>query len=268
MPQKTYLMISGDKKIKKMHLLIAFVATYFAIWLPDIHGVLGMENVKISSTLVFGTLNGLLLGPVYGAIVSLAAISVYRIVHVDMLLNNPFYLISPLFLASASLVAGLAIAGNKKKAVILPCLLIAAWFATGVGREVFYYPWLHILSIVFFLTFTRIENKISFFSKNKGYLYLFACSLLAVSTDHLAGSLSALFIFDLGSSMYKEVIFIYPLERILIATISALIFYAFIVWINLLKANASVLDEREEHNVKDVMDYINSEVKDIIEKEK
>jgi hypothetical protein len=34
--------------------------------------------------------------------------------------------------------------------------------------------------------------------------------MLAVSTDHLAGSLSALFIFDLGSSMYKEVIFVYP----------------------------------------------------------
>lgn len=68
--------------------------------------------------------------------------------------------------------------------------------------------------------------------------------------------------------MYKDVIFIYPLERILIAIISALIFYAFIVWINLLKANASMLNEKEEHNVKDVMDYINREVKDIIEKEK
>ncbi|ODV50305.1 hypothetical protein C7960_0892 [Methanohalophilus euhalobius] len=268
MLQKTYSMISGDKKIRKLHLLVAFVATYFAIWFPDIQGVLGMENVKISSTLIFGTLNGLLLGPVYGAIVSLAAISVHRIVHVDMLLNNPFYLISPLFIASASLVAGLAITGKKKRAIILPCLLIAIWFATGVGREVFYYPWLHVLSIVFFLTFTRIENKISFFSKNKGYLYLFACSLLAVSTDHLAGSLSALFISDFGSSMYKDVIFIYPLERILIAIISALIFYAFIVWINLLKANASMLNEKEEHNVKDVMDYINREVKDIIEKEK
>ncbi|MFW5987578.1 MAG: hypothetical protein ACOCPU_05120, partial [Methanohalophilus sp.] len=164
--------------------------------------------------------------------------------------------------------AGLAITGGKKKAVILPSLLIAAWFATSTGREVFYYPWLHILSIIFFLNFTRIENKISIISKNKGYLYLFACSLLAVSTDHLAGSLSALFIFDLGSSIYKEVIFVYPLERVLIATLSALIFYAFIVWINLLKANASVLNEKEEHNVKDVMDYINSEVKDIIENEK
>lgn len=163
MLQKTYSMISGDKKIRKLHLLVAFVATYFAIWFPDIQGVLGMENVKISSTLIFGTLNGLLLGPVYGAIVSLAAISVHRIVHVDMLLNNPFYLISPLFIASASLVAGLAITGKKKRAIILPCLLIAVWFATGVGREVFYYPWLHVLSIVFFLTFTRIENKISFF---------------------------------------------------------------------------------------------------------
>jgi len=251
------------RNLTLLYLLSAIVATYFASWLPDFENLIGIENARISSVVSFGALNGFLLGPFWGAIASFAGI----MAHVIIKNQSPdmFHLLTPFFVAMASVVTGLCITKREKAAMILFSILIIGWYITPIGREVYYYPWFHIITFGSFIIF---HHK---YHSRTGNVYTFAfllfTTLIAILADHLAGSITAVILFDLPPQMFASVVTIYPIERITLAFAAAAIVYLLIIALqSTLMESETFQDKIEEAKMDELLSYVDN-VKDIIDKE-
>ena len=241
--------------------------TYFASWLPDFNNVFGMEGIRISSVAAFGPLNGMLLGPYWGAAVSFFGILMHVLTR-DLSNIDTFSMITPIFVMLSSIVAGLIVSKKEKFALAIYSSLIILWYVFDVGREAYYFPWFHIAVLVLFVTFNiKCNDKI----KNANaytLIFLFLTSLVAILTDQLAGSISALVIFDLPAELFESVVYIYPVERIILAFVSALIMFMLTVFLHNILAESDEIDYEIEHIKTDILlDYAKNDVKPLLEKE-
>jgi len=251
------------RNLTLLYLISAIVATYFASWLPDFENLIGIEDARISSVVSFGALNGFLLGPFWGAIASFAGI----MAHVFIRNQSPdmFHLLTPFFVAIASVITGLCITKREKAAMALFSILILGWYITPIGREVYYYPWFHILVLGGFILF---HHK---YRNRTGNVYTFTfilfTTLIAILADHLAGSITATILFDLPPQMFASVVTIYPIERITLAFAAAAIVYLLIIALQTtLMESETFQDKVEEKKMDELFSYVD-DVKDIIDKE-
>ncbi|ABE52872.1 hypothetical protein [Methanococcoides burtonii] len=251
------------RELTLLYLLSAIVATYFASWFPDFENLIGIEGARISSVVSFGALNGFLLGPLWGAIASFTGI----MAHVFVRSHTPdmFHLLTPFFVAMASVVTGLCITKREKAAMILFSILILGWYITPLGREVFYYPWFHIIVLGSFVLF---HHK---YHDKRGNFYTFAfllfSTLIAILADHLAGSITAAILYDITPQMFTSVIAIYPIERITLAFAAAAIVYLLIIALqSTLMESETFQNKIEEAKRNELLSYIDN-VKDIINKD-
>lgn len=210
----------------------------YSFWLPDFTGI-GNQDIKISSTAAFGPLNGILLGPYWGAAVSLSVGLLHHLLY-NPGSDNTFVMLTPFFLMISSFVAGSIVRKKIKNAVSIYFVLIISWYLFETGRDAYLLPWFDILAIIVFLIFYR-TFKFKFKDKvTSSSIYTFVClflvSLVAVLSDQMTGSIVALIVLDLPAQMYNEVILIYPVERMLLAFLGALV--AFIV----LKLEYSIIE--------------------------
>lgn len=259
-----------NRKILVLYLIFALAITYFASWLPDFVNVMGMDGARISSVGAFGPLNGMLLGPYMGAAVSFFGIMAHVTTHFfnqKMADTNTFLFFTPLFVMLSSIVAGLIVTKKEKVALVIYSSLIFLWYLFDTGREAYYYPWFHLVVLVLFVIFYKKYNDRV---KNVGMhtlILLFFISLLAVLSDHMAGSITALVLFDLPAEIFNSVIFIYPIERIILAIAAALVMFmlAFVLQ-NILMESDIIDDEIENVKMNAISDYINHDVKKILDK--
>ncbi len=257
-----------NPQIRNLLVITALIITFFAAWLPDFEFILGIEQGRISSMLAFGTFNGFLLGPVIGPIVTILAMLLHLPINPDYLGNNLFTILSPGFVGIASLVAGLCITGKQKIAAAIFGILLLLWFFTPIGLEAYSYIWFHVIVFAAFIVVSRdqIFKRIS--RKWQIFLFIFLTSLLAVLADHLAGSIIAAFVFNLSADLYKEVIFIYPVERLVLAFSASVFGYLIFLWAQVFSTESH--DDKEEPfvDVKEMIDYIETDVKAILQKNK
>ena len=258
----------GNQKIRIIYVTAAFMITYFASWLPDFNNVFGIEGARISSVAAFGPLNGMLLGPYWGATVSFFGILAHVLTR-DISNIDAFSMVTPIFVMLSSIVAGLIVSKREKIALAIYSSLIILWYAFDVGRDAYYFPWFHIVALVLFVTFNvKCNDKI----KNANVytlVFLFLTSIVAILTDQLAGSISALVIFDLPAEMFKSVVYIYPIERITLAFISALIMFMLTLFLHNILAESEEIDHEIEHIKTDILlDYAINDVKPLLEREK
>lgn len=257
----------GNQKIRGIYLIAALMITYFASWLPDFNNVFGMEGIRISSVAAFGPLNGMLLGPYWGAIVSFFGILAHVLTR-DLSNIDTFSMVTPIFVMLSSIVAGLIVSKREKLALAIYSSLILLWYVFDVGRDAYYFPWFHITVLVLFIAFNvKYNNNI----KNANaytFIFLFLTSLIAILTDQLAGSISALIIFDLPAEVFESVVFIYPVERMILAFVSALIMFMLAAILHNILAESDEIDHEIEYIKNDIlMDYTKNEVKPLLEKE-
>jgi len=258
-----YNRLIKKRNLTLMYLLSAIVATYFASWLPDFENLIGIEGARISSVVSFGALNGFLLGPFWGAIASFAGI----IGHVIIRDQSPdmFHLLTPFFVAMASVVTGLCISKREKAAMVLFSILILGWYITPIGRELFYWPWFHILVLGGFILF---HHK---YRNRTGNAYTFAfllfTTLIAILADHLAGSITAAILFDIPPQMFASVVTIYPIERITLAFAAAAIVYLLIIALQSTLMESETFQDKVEDKKRDELFSYVDDVKDIIDKE-
>ena len=248
-------------------MIAALMITYFASWLPDFNNVFGMEGIRISSVAAFGPLNGMLLGPYWGAIVSFFGILAHVLTR-DLSNIDTFSMVTPIFVMLSSIVAGLIVSNREKLALAIYSSLILLWYVFDVGRDAYYFPWFHITVLVLFITFNvKYNNNI----KNANaytFIFLFLTSLIAILTDQMAGSILALVIFDLPAEMFKSVVFIYPVERMILAFVSALIMFMLAAILHNILAESDEIDHEIEYIKNDIlMDYTKNDVKPLLEKE-
>jgi hypothetical protein len=109
-------------------------------------------------------------------------------------------------------------------------IFLILFYSHPFGLDALYYPFLHIVAIIFGLVFS---TKIAVWSTDLSDIKMLGLAVpiaafVGTLTDHLCGSTLAIWTFDLQSEIWNSVIFIYPLERIaavILITIIALPLY-------------------------------------------
>jgi len=256
-------------KLKAIYIISAVILTYFASWLPDFQNVIGIEGARISSVAAFGPLNGMLLGPYWGAAVSFTGVMAHVLIEHRAVADNTFLLISPLFVMLSSIVAGLAITRKRKAALLVYSSLIVMWYLFDTGREAYYQPWFHIVILVAFVIFHNKFQHRLMHANVYTFISLFLTSLIAILSDHMAGNITALIVFDLPASVFSSVLFIYPVERTILALAASFIMFMVVAAIQYTIMNTDIIDEEIKRARADsLLSYVQNDVKKVLEQEK
>ncbi|MDG6242885.1 MAG: hypothetical protein QCH31_00625 [Methanolobus sp.] len=255
--------------VKAIYLIFGIVLMYFSSFLPDFMDVAGLDDVRISSIVSFGTLNGMLFGPFWGSIVSVTGMLLHEAMTEGTYLSkSTFSQISPLIIALSSIVAGLVVNREHKAAKRIFLGLIVIWYLLDVGRVAFYYPWFHLLVLGCFIIFEKPILAKTATSKIYVFLALFLASLMGVLSNHMAGSIAYYLLYGLPANMYQSVIFIYPVERLILAIFPAFVVYVLIiVFKDILLSSGDIEEEIEQIRSKDLDEYIHKDVMKIIEED-
>ena len=253
-------------QVKRLYIVCAFAVMYYAVWLPDFKTVFGLHDITISSTAAFGPLNGIVLGPFWGGAVSLGALVSHRLLYHPNDANT-FMVLTPLFVMLSSVIAGLIVTKKENIALLIYSILILSWYLFDTGRTAYLQPWFHILAlIVFVISYRVVANKAASSTMYTG-VYLFLISLIAILSDHMAGSITAIITLDLPSQMFNEYLLIYPVERIILAAGGAFVAFMLIQMEQyVIEDKHIVADEVEKTRMESLQDYL-KDVKRVLDEE-
>jgi hypothetical protein len=257
------------RHLKTIYIIAAIILTYWASWLPDFENVIGIQGARISSVAALGPLNGMLLGPYFGAAVSFISIMGHHVIGDVHLADDYFQLMTPFFVMLSSFVAGLIINKKVRPALLIYSSLIVLWYFFDTGREAYLQPWFHILVLVAFLIFHNLFKNRLLHVTAYTFMSLFLTSLLAILSDHMAGNIAALVIYDLPASIFESVLFIYPIERTVLALAASFIMFMLVATIQLSLMNSYIIeDDIERAKMDSILGYVEKDVKKALEKEK
>lgn len=262
-PSLPKLMIKRD--VSFVYLLFGVILTYFSSYLPDLMDVIGIEGTRISSIVAFGSLNGMLYGPFWGAIISGTGLFLHEVNNTGYLSKNAFSMLSPFFIMLSSVVSGLIVNRQRKAALTIFGALIVGWYLLDVGRTAFFYPWFHIVVLAAFIFFEKNSIK-SIHSRVYIFVSLFFAALLGVLSDHMIGSIAYSYIFDLNAEAFGSVVLLYPLERIILALCAAFVaFFFFSVIKDVILSSEDIEDDFSRMRSQSMDDYLYNDVLPIID---
>ncbi len=254
--------------VKAIYILFGIILTYFSIYMPDFMNVIGMENTKISSIVSFGSLNGMLFGPFWGAIVSGAGYFLYKVTSGTYLSMSAFSVLSVFFIALSSVVSGLVVNREHKAAKGIFIALILMWYILDVGRTAYLYPWYHLLVLAGFIYFERSILMKTTTSKLYVFISLFLASLMGVLSDHMAGSIAYNLIHGLAAKEYSSVLLVYPVERTILAFFPAFLVYVLIVvFKDILLSSGDIEQDIQDKRAREMDEYLKNDVMKIIKKD-
>lgn len=181
--------------------------------------ILGATSYQFSMGSVAIHLVAILLGPVLGTLTAFVGATV------GQLLTGQGVAF-PLFIPAAigALVSALLYFSYNKVALAVMSATLLVWYAFPVGREAWYFPFMLVMAIAAIGVFGGYISKMAH-GTNEGHrsIAIFAICLSGLLCDQLAGSILAIPIFGLTADMYLAVLFIYPVERVLMAIATAVI---------------------------------------------
>lgn len=254
--------------IKLTYLVFGVVLTYFSSYLPDLAGVVGIEGTRISSIVAFGSLNGMLFGPFWGALVSGTGMFLHELNTPGYLSKNAFKMLSPFFIMLCSIVSGMIMQRQQRVVVLVYGSLLVLWLSLDVGREVYCYPWFHLVALIAFLVVGRYVTQ-SIHSKVYLFIYLFFAALLGVLSDHLAGSIAYSYIYAIPASAYSSVLMLYPIERTILALSAAFTAFFFLsVYKDIVMCSDDLKEDANRLRSNELEEYLHCEVARIVENEK
>ncbi len=254
--------------VKLIYIMFGIILTYFSIYMPDFMNVIGVEGPKISSIVSFGSLNGMLFGPFWGAIVSITGFLLYEITSGKYVAMTTFSFFSVMFIALSSVVSGLVVNREHKAAKGIFFGLIVIWYLLDVGRTAYYYPWYHLLVLGSFIYFERSILVKTTTSKIYVFISLFFASLMGVLSDHMAGSIIYYLLYDLPAKEYLSVIFVYPIERTTLAFFPAFLVYVLVVvFKDILISSGEIEDDIKEKKARDMDEYLRHDVLEIMKED-
>ena len=253
------------KNVSFIYLLFGIILTYFSSYLPDLTGVIGIDGTRISSIVAFGSLNGMLYGPIWGALISFIGLFLHELNNPGYISRDAFRMLSPFFIMLASVVSGLIVNRQQKAALSIFGALIFIWYLFPVGREAFFYPWFHIVVLIAFVAFEKNSIK-SIHSRVYIFVSLFFAALIGVLSDHLVGSIAYAYIFDLNAEMFNSVILLYPFERVVLALSAAFVaFFFFSIVKEIILSSEDIEEDFSRIRSENMDDYLYNEVLPIIE---
>lgn len=232
--------MSGFVNSKSYPWALTGIFAAFHLILSIIPAFPGVGGGAISLGMISGPLVGFLLGPIYGTISVLIGSILGIWLNPTVPLLGPFSVIPP---TVGALVAA-SIRGKGKK----PLLALAAmagsfvlFLISPIGISAIGFLWLHSIATLSVLLFLIPKVSDSFDVKegsllNFGKLFvaLWLLSFIAVMADHLIGSGIGIFYFvyvfempiaDLEFIFMSIVLLVYPIERLVMCTILAVVLF-------------------------------------------
>jgi len=194
-------------------------------------------TISLGSILIM--VAAVILGPVLGALTVLVG-SFSGMVLTGQGLQLLFFLPATI----GALTTALLVFGRAKAAISLMIGILILWYISPLGMELWYYPYmmLSVLAVMIVIS-PFIAGQKAVEGRFQYPLLILFCTA-GVLSDHLLGSLIAMFPpFELPAEAYRFILFIYPIERIAISLISATV--AVPVLRALRYTNFSILGERE-----------------------
>lgn len=179
---------------------------------------------QITLGLVGGSLIGILLGPVTGGLAVLIGS------YISVFLNPAgaiFGIFSPIPAVLGCVGAGCVRIKRGYVAGVIILISLLVFYANPVGREVYAYPWLHIIAMA--IAFSPLVNVAgSDFGSSEPEKNSFGIAIAAfigVMADHIVGSAMAIWYLTIPSPIWYLIMPIYPVERlialVLVVVISA-----------------------------------------------
>ena len=195
-----------------------FAALYTVVGLIPSFPIVG-SSYTMSMGEALKPFNGIFLNPFYGTV----ATSIGGFI-LSLTGRFPFGLAYFLVPAVGTLQAGLLAYKRWREGTIILSLLIGIWYIFETGRTVWYYPYLHFFALIVILSVGRFLPEML----NSKYLpfSLFMISLCATLTTHLLGSIFFLQMYSPSAAVFEKVIFVYPVERLIFASLSTILCYA------------------------------------------
>jgi hypothetical protein len=180
--------------------------------------VVGATSYQFSMGSVALQLVAVILGPILGVVTAFAGSFAGQFLTGQ---GGTF----PLFVPATvgALVTALLVWGREREGVVASLAVIAIWFLFPVGRELWYYPYVHAIFLAAILAVRPLWGDWRALPRAKQTVVLAMYCTMGLLCDQLTGSILAIPIFNLTADMYEAVLFIYPVERILLGVASALV---------------------------------------------
>ncbi len=209
------------------------VVTYYIKYIPHFKFAMVGGKGSISPMTILLPVNGLVLGPIFGVAASILGIGLHLVLEPETGIFGPFSIIPNIL---ATFTAGMLSRGHWKPAALVFLVLSAIWYMLPAGRVAWNWPYLHLATFgVAIILGSRMRSMLGSF-RWKMVLGLFIATLASLLVDSLSGSILAILYLRIPVSIFYQIIFIYPLERISMA-IAATLFSGTFTYI-LLAANA------------------------------
>lgn len=151
----------------------------------------------------------------------------------------------PMFVpaTAGAIVTGLLAWGRLREGLAFFAIVICAWYMFPVGRAVWYYPYVHLIVVVLLIIVSPYMKRWLDGDGKEHFAAVAICCISGLLCDQLVGSIIAIPIFDLSAGMYKSVLFIYPVERIVLGLASAVIMVPVLKTIK--RSSFFVLDKKQ-----------------------
>lgn len=185
-------------------------------------------SIGVSGQITLGVIGAALIGIVIGPLLGGLAVLIGSFIGIFI---NPagaiFGVLSVLPPTLGALGAGFMMIkrGYVPGTIILASVLV--FYAHPFGREVLFYPFLHIIAIILAFVFsTRMAVWSSqLFDIKKLSLGVPIAAFVGTLTDHMFGSSLAIWYFNpvLTPEIWSSVMFVYPIERIVVVILTSII---------------------------------------------
>jgi len=121
-----------------------------------------------------------------------------------------------------ALTTALLVFGRVREALVVMGCSLLLWYLSPLGIELWYYPYMMLAVFLMILALSPFIHGRSAWNDKYQYPLLIVFCSAGVLCDHLLGSMLAMFPpFELPAEAYRFILFIYPIERMVISLVSA-----------------------------------------------
>ena len=200
-------------KPKKLTLIAILASAYAALSMLPGMPMIGAEGSSIDLVRMLEIGYGLVLGPMYGPIAAFIGAVIGK-----MLTGGGFGLFFTPLAAVSAFVAAMIGRDNGRYwwvAAGVEAVLIAGWYVFETGRIVWYYPVMHVASLVALIVLrTRISDWIDSEDRSRMSLGVFICSFASTVAGHMLGGLIFIVLLAPDPALFIALMVVSIIERI------------------------------------------------------
>lgn len=212
-------------RISSVHvsLMAVFAALQAILCIFPLTITIGVSG-QITLGVIGGPLVGILLGPILGGLSALIGSFIGGFINPAGAIFGFLTVIPPLLGAVG---AGCIRVKRGYIAGSIILVLLMIFYAHPFGRQVYIYPWLHIVAMTVAFSPLAIHASSTFTSQKsqKTILGIVVASFIGIMADHIAGSAIAIWYFSpiLTPEIWYLAMLVYPIERVIALIIVSVI---------------------------------------------